>query len=82
MLQDISKCPNNLDVFEGQHSEGNTLVTLWCHYVCEIFDLPEFLVEVVDHFTQDRGGNRQSFLKKMDAVVHNHFCNYPLDGLD
>ena len=33
MLQDISKCPNNLDVFEGQHYEGNTLVMLWTHHI-------------------------------------------------
>ena len=28
MLQHIPKCPNNLDVFEGQLSEGNILATL------------------------------------------------------
>lgn len=41
MLQDIFKCPNNLDVFEGQQCESNTLVMLWCHYVYEVFDLLE-----------------------------------------
>lgn len=38
MLQDI---PNNLDVYGGQCCEDNMLMTLWCHYVCEILDLLE-----------------------------------------